>query len=270
MQSKISLPELLYFIVFVVALSSSSGRAQNTSLDHTLDQLAASASDFSKYIPSFTCREHIHSERKSTPAGFGPRILPATMEVVGNIQEMRVDGRLQETRVWRTVDGHLVSAGQKVVPPYILNEAFGLPIPAYLDSRHRACLRFVARRGRLDFTGTPLAGRGACADIAPQVTGFLTFDPSTGSIEHLERTVPVAAGAQGGFAPFASIDYISFTPPDGDGRSYQLPSRIIATRHNNGYTLVFDAKYDECKLYKAHSTIIYGGSQLSTQPDSQP
>ena len=219
-------------------------RVAASKLDQTLDRLAFSATDFTHHVKDAVCHEEIDSERQSTP-GPGPRVLPAHVHAVSELQlEIRGE-HIAEHRTWISQDGRPINAGQEANLPYKLTQAFAVPPSAYLSAEHRSCLRFsVQQADRFDFQATPLAGRGICSDIGPQAAGYILFDPQTDRIRHIERSVPVIAGAAGGFAPFAAVDY---GPTEKNGRSYLLPTRIVATRQNRGYALRFDARYS-CRI----------------------
>ena len=241
------------------ALSASSGdmnvqrvaSVPAAGLNQTLDRLALSATDFTHYVKNAVCREEIDSERQSTP-GLGPRVLPAHVHAVSEMQVEVHDGHVEEHRKWISQDGRLLAVGQEANLPYRLDQAFAVPPSAYLSRAQRSCLRFSAQQsGRLDFQATSTAGKGTCADVGPQAAGHVLFEPQTDLILHIERSVPATTGAAGGFAPFAAVDYSS---TEKNGRSYQLPSRIIATRQNRGYTLPFAAP-SRCEILGTTVTI---------------
>ncbi len=220
-------------------------------LDQTLDRLDLSATDFTRNVKNAVCREEIDSDRQSTP-GLGPRVLPAHAHAVSELQVEIHDGHIDEHRKWISQDNRSLTPGQAANLPYNLSQAFAVPPSAYLSREHRSCLHFSMQQpGRFNFQATPLAGKGMCADIGPQAAGYILFDPETDLISHIERTVPLAAGAAGGFAPFAAVDY---APTEKNGRSFQLPSRIVAMRQNKGYSLRFDARY-RCQILGSIVTI---------------
>jgi hypothetical protein len=231
-------------------------------LNGTLERLSRSATDFTRSVKNAVCQEQIDSERESTP-GPGPRVRPARASAVSELQVEIHDGHVEERRTWKSQDGHSLASGQSPDLPYKLEQAFALPVSAYLLPEHRSCLRFSQPQpGRVNFQATPLAGSGVCADIGPQATGYVLFDPQTDLISHIERTVPAAAGAAGHFAPFASVDY---APTETHGRSYQLPSRIVATRQNHGYSLRLDARYS-CRILGTSVSITnVDGSQVQRE-----
>ena len=156
-------------------------------LDQTLDRLALSATDFTRQVKDAVCHEVIDSERQSTP-GLGPRVLPAHVQAVSELQVEVHDAHVEEHRKWISQDGRPLAAGQSANLPYNLSQAFAVPPSAFLSREHRSCLRFSTQQtGRINFQATPMAGKGACADVGPQATGYILFQPGADLISHIER-----------------------------------------------------------------------------------
>jgi hypothetical protein len=221
-----------------------------------LDRLYTSSKQYASSFRKITCQEHIHSEQNSAPGGFNPRQVHWKMDTVSDFTVDRVtDGvaGFKDHRTYRLQDGKPVPDGRSVVPPYVLHDAFGPALLSYLSPEHRACLQFTLHATRIDFATQPGRGaQGACVDIPRDAHGFVTYDPQTKTISHIERTVPLEASLAGGFAPFASIDYQA----DGfDGNLYMIPYKIVASKTQNGLQFSFEGTYKACKLFQPCSTI---------------
>ena len=80
----------------------------------------------------------------------------------------------KDHRVYRLQDGKPLPGGKTIVPPYVLNDAFGPAPLTYLSPEHRECLQFTLHVTRVDFATRPRqGGRGVCADIPPNANGCL-------------------------------------------------------------------------------------------------